>query len=238
MYSANFVYQDEEQSYHGFLAYDDSIDTPRPAVLIAHDWTGRNEFACLKAEKLASMGYVGFAIDMYGEAKQGKNNDEKAALMTPLLEDRNSLRKRMQNAYQALCEIPQACPNNIAVIGYCFGGLCALDLARSGADLKATVSFHGLLNAPQDTSTDTIKSKILVLHGYNDPMVPIEQVEAFAQEMTNKNADWQLHMYGNTLHAFTNPLANDKDFGTLYDQKADQRSWQSMCAFFEENLNN
>lgn len=234
MHSTNLIYQ-ADKSLHGFIAYNDEDTQQRPAILIAHDWTGRNEFACLKAEKLASLGYVGFAVDMYGNAQLGKDNDEKSSLMKPLIEDRTLLSTRINAAYDAVKKLPQVDSNKIFVMGYCFGGLCALDLARSGAKLLGAISFHGLLTAPENNS-ENILAKILVLHGYDDPMVPLSQVETFANEMNSKSVDWQIHMYGNTMHAFTNPLANDPKFGTVYDKQADQRSWQALCQFLNENL--
>jgi len=123
----------------------------------------------------------------------------------------------------------------IASIGFCFGGLCVLDLARSGVDIKGVVSFHGLLGAPEHSQPAAkIKAKVLVLHGYDDLMAPVDQVFALQQELTQAGADWQVHSYGNTMHAFTNPLANDPDFGTVYKAEADKRSWISMQNFLLE----
>jgi dienelactone hydrolase len=129
--------------------------------------------------------------------------------------------------------MPWVDDSRIAAIGFCFGGLCSLDLARAGADLKGVVSFHGLLGALDDNS-HPIKAKILALHGHDDPMVPVEQVIAFEKEMTKAGADWQLHTFGNTQHAFTNPLANNPDFGTVYQPEADKRSWILMENFLAE----
>ena len=122
---------------------------------------------------------------------------------------------------------------HITAIGFCFGGLCALDVARSNADAAGVVSFHGLLNAPGNTA-DEIKPKVLALHGWDDPMATPDDVKAFGEEMTKAKADWQLHAYGGTMHAFTNPQANDPDFGTVYDADADRRSWQAMQNFLTE----
>lgn len=235
MHSSNYIYHHGMQELHGFLAYDDSTDKPRPAVIVAHDWTGRNDFACHKAEVLAEMGYLGFALDMYGEGRLGSTDDEKKALMGPLAGDRALLRDRLQAAFDTVVAMPEVDSNRVAIIGFCFGGLCALDLARSGADLQGTVSFHGLLGKP-DLKPQLIKSKILVLHGYDDPMVKPDAVNAFCDEMTQARADWQLHMYGHVQHGFTNPKANDTKLGTLYNKTAAQRSWLAMANFLEEVL--
>lgn len=227
-------YQAGDTTLEAYCAYEDTTDGKRPGILIAHDWSGRNDFACRKAEALADLGYVGFALDMFGKGKIGNTKEEKSALIKPLIEDRTLLQQRMLAGLETLKSIEAVDKNRIAAIGFCFGGLCVLDLARSGAAIKGVVSFHGLLNAPEEMRHHTIKAKILALHGYDDPMVTPDQVMAFADEMTEAHADWQLTMYGHTMHAFTNPQAHDKDFGTVYDQKADARSWIAMKDFFSE----
>lgn len=233
MRTQKISYYDKETQLEGYLAFNADISKPRPAVLVAHDWTGRSEFACQKAEKLAQLGYVGFAIDMYGKNRVGSTKEEKSALIKPFLEDRSYLKQRITSAYETLKKIDVVDTSRIGAIGYCFGGLCVLDLARSGANLRGVVSFHGILNAPSSTP-DTIKTKILVLHGYKDPMVPAEQVSAFEKEMSEANADWQIHIYGDAMHSFTNPEANDKEFGTVYHSLADKRSWVATQNFFTE----
>lgn len=222
------------QRFVGFCALPENTSRPAPLVLVAHDWTGRNVFAQDKAVQLASLGYVGFAMDLFGNGRQGKNNEEKMALMQPLIQDRQLLRERLLASLQAACRLQEVDSQKVAAIGFCFGGLCVLDLARSGADVKGVVSFHGLLGAPEIPNPKTIHSKVLVLHGYDDPMVKPDAVNHFAREMTTLKADWQIHMYGNTMHAFTNPLANDPDFGTVYKKEADERSWVAAQNFLNE----
>ncbi|MDI1352261.1 MAG: dienelactone hydrolase family protein, partial [bacterium] len=224
----------DETELLGFLAYDDKSDKKMPAILVAPDWSGKNEFACNKAKILADMGYLGFALDMYGQGRIGSTVDEKKALMEPLINDRAFLRDRVRSAYDAVLAMPQVDKNHIAIIGFCFGGLCALDLARSGADLKGAVSFHGLLNKPEPLKVENIKAKILVLHGYEDPSVSPEQVNLFCQEMQDADVDWQIHMYGQVQHAFTNPQAHDVQAGLVYNPLAAKRSWQAMSNFFQE----
>lgn len=232
--SQKIEYNDGSTVLEGYYAYDDSIIEKMPLVLVAHDWSGRNEFACAKTDKLAELGYVGFALDMYGKGKRGNTKEEKSALMTSLIQDRNKLQNRIIAAFDAAKKIAQVSTSRIGAIGFCFGGLCVLDLARSGADVKGVVSFHGLLHAPENTAKNPIHSKVLVLHGFDDPMVTTEHVMEFGQEMTHSNVDWQLNMYGNAMHAFTNPEANDPEFGTVYNKKADARSWAAMKQFFKE----
>ena len=236
MQTQTFEYHDQDTVLEGFYAYDENIGSKdkKPLVLVSHDWSGCNDFAKEKAKKLASLGYVGFALDMYGKGKRGTTKEEKTALIQPLMANRQLLRQRIQAAFSAAKNLTGIDQQKIAAIGFCFGGLCVLDLARSGAELQGVVSFHGLLSAPEGLPKAAIQAKVLVLHGYDDPMVPPGQVNAFALEMTQAKADWQVHVYGNTMHGFTNPEAHDPGFGTVYASKADQRSWQSMKNFFEE----
>ena len=208
----------------------------RPAVLVAHAWAGRSGFENDKARALAALGYVGIAIDMYGKGVLGGSPEENGALMTPFLDNRPLLQSRLQAALAAARRDPAVDPQKVAAIGFCFGGLCVLDLARSGADVRGVVSFHGLLGKPGNTDGRQIAGKVLVLHGHDDPMVPVSDVVALETELTAAGADWQVHTYGNTLHSFTNPQANDPEFGVRYDASADRRSWRAMTNFLEEVL--
>jgi dienelactone hydrolase len=231
-------YRHGDVQLEGFLAWDDRNALPRPAVLVSHTWTGRDDFACNKARRLAELGYAGFALDMYGGARRGASPEENAALMAPLMEDRALLQGRILSALDAVRQQPETDSDHVAAIGFCFGGLCVLDLARSGAALNGIVSFHGLLTPPPVTAAfPRIAARILVLHGYDDPMAPPEQVLALADELTAAGADWQIHAYGGTVHAFTNPIANNPAMGTVYREIADRRSWQSMTNFLTEVLN-
>lgn len=221
----------------GFVAYEDSIKKPRPCVLIAPDWSGRNTFFCDKAKQLAAKGYIGFAVDVYGNNKLGHTNDEKIKLLNGILKDRKLVTTRMHSAFMAASALPFVDAAKMAAIGYCFGGLCVLDLARAGAELKGVVSFHGNLTAPPSPICKRIQAKILVLHGYDDPMVPPKQVQQFAREMTEMKADWQIYMYGHTKHGFTNPEAHDDALGLRYNPRVDQRSWLSTELFLQEIFN-
>jgi len=232
--SNTVAYLDGDVVLEAFFAFDDAISGRRPAVLINHTWVGRDDFVAGKAKKLAALGYVGFAVDMYGKGVLGSGPEENMKLMQPFIVDRVMLQQRMKAALSAVKLMPWVDDSKIASIGFCFGGLCSLDLARTGVDIKGVVSFHGLLNAPDNTQGNAIKAKILALHGRDDPMVPAEQVLAFEQEMTDAGADWQLHAYGHTMHAFTNPVANDPVSGTVYQPDADRRSWVAMQNFLAE----
>jgi dienelactone hydrolase len=229
-------YRNGDDPLEGFLAYDEALTQPLPAVMIAHAWGGRDEFVCGKARRLAELGYAAFALDMYGKGIVGTGPEQNARLMQPFMADRALLQSRMLAALETVKGLPQVNPARIAAMGFCFGGLCVLDLARSGAELRGVVSFHGLFVPPADVPNQPIRAKVLALHGYDDPMVPPAQVTALAREPTEAGADWQIHMYGGTMHAFTNPVANDPSFGTVYQAAADQRSWQSLRTFLDEVL--
>ncbi|SFF05102.1 dienelactone hydrolase family protein [Nitrosomonas sp. Nm166] len=230
-------YQDGNTQLEGYLAYHET-DTSQPAVLVAHDWSGRREFACRAVEKVAGMGYVGFALDMYGKGIFGADGDTErnGALMSPFAADRALLRRRITAALHAVRQLPQVDPAQVAAMGYCFGGMCVLELARSGADVRGVISIHGIF-APGQVRNEKITAKILCLHGHDDPMVPPEQVLAFETEMTNAGVDWQVHVYGGTMHAFTNPKANNPGFGTVYKEIAATRAYQSIANFLGEIFN-
>ena len=227
-------YSQDGATFEGYVARDDAVAEPRPVVLVSHAWGGAGDFEHARARDLAELGYTGFSLDLYGKGVRGSNPDENAALMQPLLDDRELLQKRMRLAVEVASGQDGADASRVAAIGYCFGGLCVLDLARIGADLRGVVSFHGLFHPPGNTDGNRITAKVLALHGWDDPMATPENVVALAAELTGGRADWQIHGYGHALHAFTNPQANDPDHGIAYDSTADRRSWQAMVNFLEE----
>ena len=228
-------YMDQEAQLEAFLAWDDEKPGKKPAVLVAHDWTGRREFAENKAREMADLGYVGFALDMYGKGVFGADGDVEgnSALMNPLARDRRALRKRILSALDVVKSHEPVDPMRVGAMGYCFGGMCVLELARSGADVKGVISIHGIFS-PGDIPNEKITSKVLCLHGQDDPMVPPQQVLDLENELSSAGADWQVHAYGGTMHAFTNPSANNPDFGTVYNPVADRRATKAIKDFFEE----
>ena len=227
-------YSHHGTTFEGYLAWDDASAEPRPAVLVSHAWGGAGEFEHARARDLAELGYVGFSLDLYGKGVRGSNPDENAVLMQPFLDGRAMLQGRLQRAIEVASQQDGVDASRMAAIGYCFGGLCVLDLARIGADLRGVVSFHGLFHPPGNTGGNRISARVLALHGWDDPMATPEQVVALAEELTGGGADWQIHGYGHALHAFTNPEANDPDHGVAYDETANRRSWQAMANFLEE----
>lgn len=227
-------YKDGDTVLEGRIVWDDSFPCPRPGVLVAHAWAGRSDYEDGKADGLARLGYTAFGIDLYGKGVRGSSPEENGALMQPFLDDREMLQQRLLVSLSTLREQPEADAAKTAAIGFCFGGLSVLDIARTSEDLAGVVSIHGLFGAPGNTAANTIKAKVLALHGWDDPMATPDVVNSLAAEMSAMGADWQLHAYGNTMHAFTNPAANNPDMGTVYDATADRRSWQAVTNFLEE----
>lgn len=226
-------YMDGKQKCIGYMAWDESYVDPKPCVLVSHAWGGRDGFAEDKAIQMAALGYVGFALDNYGDGALPESVEDKQAMMMPLKEDRKALLKRLKAGMKAAQNLPEVDETHMAMMGFCFGGLCTLDLARSGADLKAAISFHGLLDAP-DLPKKKIKAKILVTHGWDDPMAPPEHVTDLGQELTEAKCDWQIHAYGQTTHAFTNPEADSGDGVLKYNSAADKRAWTATMDLLNE----
>ncbi|SNS70064.1 Dienelactone hydrolase [Sphingomonas laterariae] len=227
------IYDAPGGTFEGVIAWDDAATGPRPGVLVSHNWMGQDDFDTGKAIALAELGYVGFAIDLYGQGRRATNTDEAMALAGELGSDRAVLQARINRTLELLRGLPEVDAGRTAAIGFCLGGKCVLDLARSGADVDGVVSFHGVFDAPP-FANKPISAKVLVLHGFEDPLATPDQTVALGRELTDAGADWQIHMYGNTSHAFTAPGANNPDFGLLYDAKADRRSWQAMRNFLDE----
>jgi dienelactone hydrolase len=228
-------YKQGDTVLEGYLAYDDTFTGKRPGVLVVHTWTGVGPYVKGRAEQLAKMGYVAFAADIYGKGVRPKAPDASGAEAAKYRSNRPLLRDRAQAGLDVLRQQPMTDPKRIAAIGYCFGGGAVLELARSGADIAGAVSFHGNLDTPNPDDAENIKSKVLVLHGADDPYVPHEQVQAFEKEMREANVDWQLVSYGGAVHSFTELEAgNDPSKGAAYNMKADRRSWEDMKQFFAE----
>jgi dienelactone hydrolase len=227
-------YRDGDTLLEGRLSWDDGATGPQPGILVSHTIAGRAALEESKADQLAALGYVAFALDLYGKGVRGETSEANRALMDAQLADRPAMQRRLLLSLSTLKAQPEVDAGRIAAIGFCFGGLCVLDIARTGEDLAGVVSFHGLFGAPDNTQGNAIKAKVLILHGWDDPMAMPAAVNSLAHEMSAMGADWQLHAYGNTMHAFTNPVANDPIRGTVYDKTADRRSWQAMTNFFEE----
>ena len=222
----------------GYLAFNESQTGPRPGVLVFHEGLGLGEFAMARARRLAELGYVALAADMYGDRRQARNLTEVAKLVGGLRSEPEILRGRCHAALATLAALPEVDTSRMAAIGFCFGGSVVLELARGGADLRAAVSFHGVLTTSTPAAPGKVKASVLVLTGADDPLAPPEQVAAFEAEMRAAEVrDWQVIAYGNTLHGFTNPAADRSMLRTaLYSAQADRRSWASMRSLFDEVL--
>lgn len=228
------VYEQDDVVFEGVIAWDQDIPVRKPGVLITHTFWGQTDFEADKAVAIAKLGYVGFAIDIYGKGRRAAKLDEAGVLMAELNDDRSLLLQRMQLAYNVLKEHGQVNDAIIGAIGFCFGGKCVLDLARAGSALKGVVSLHGLYDPPAIKSTQPILSSVLILHGWEDPLAPLDQTIALTKELTEKNVDWQLLTFGHTGHAFTNPKAQNHESGLFYQEVSSNRAWLAMKTFFSE----
>ena len=205
-------------------------------MLVFHEGLGLGDFAMARARKVAELGYVALAADMFGDRRQARNLQEVATLVGGLRSEPQTLRARGRAALATLAALPQVDANRLGAIGFCFGGSVVLELARDGADLAAVVSFHGVLTTKAPAVSGNIKARVLVCTGADDPLAPPEQVRAFEDEMRAAQVrDWQVISYGNTLHGFTNPAADGSMMRTaVYSEQADRRSWAAMRGLLEE----
>jgi dienelactone hydrolase len=236
MQTQDIDYRDEAVNLRGYLAFDEKAAGRRPGVLVFHEGLGLGDFAMARARMLAALGYVALAADMFGDRRQARNLQEVANLVGSLRNQPETLRARGRAALATLAALPQVDTNRIGAIGFCFGGSVVLELARDGADLRAVVSFHGVLATKLPAVSGRVKASVLVCTGADDPLAPPEQVKALEDEMRAAQVrDWQIISYGNTLHGFTNPAADGSMMRTaLYSAQADRRSWASMRSLFEE----
>jgi dienelactone hydrolase len=234
LHTATVEYKDGDTVLEGYLAYDEA-HRQKPGVLIVHQWKGLGDYEKKRAEMLAKLGYVAFAVDIYGKGIRPQDAQAAAAEAGKYKQNRALLRQRVQAGLLTLQTRKLADPNHIAAIGYCFGGTTVIELARSGANIAGIVSFHGALDSPTPEDGKNIKCKVLALHGADDPFVPAKDVAAFEDEMRQAKVDWQLVKYGGAVHGFTDWNAgNDNSKGMAYNEKADHRSWQDMQQFFAE----
>jgi len=234
IHTATVEYKDGDTVLEGYLAYEQA-HTQKPGVLIVHQWKGLGDNEKKRAEMLAKLGYVAFAVDIYGKGIRPQDPQAAAAEAGKYKQNRALLRQRVRAGLIALQTRKVADPNHIAAIGYCFGGTTVIELARSGANIAGVVSFHGALDSPTPEDGKNIKCKVLALHGADDPFVPAKDVAAFEDEMRQAKVDWQLVKYGGAVHGFTDWNAgNDNSKGMAYNEKADNRSWEDMKLFFAE----
>jgi dienelactone hydrolase len=231
-------YRDDAINCRGFLAYDDTVSDKRPGVLVFHEGLGLGEHIMERARRVAKLGYVALAADMFGNRRQAQDLEDMRGLVGDLRNEPAKLRARARAALATLASLPQVDAGRLCAIGFCFGGSVVLELARDGADLKAVVSFHGVLATKAPALPGKVRASVLVLTGADDPLAPPDHVAALENEMRAAGArDWQVITYGNTHHAFTNPAADGSFLsGTLYNEQSARRSWAAMTGFLEEVL--
>jgi len=230
------TYHDGDTALEGYLAYDAALSGKRPAVLVVHQWMGLSDYEKKRCEMLAQLGYVAFAVDVYGKGIRPQNVPEAAAQAGKYKQDRQLLRQRVNAGLTWLRQREGVDSKRIAAIGYCFGGTAVIELARSGADIQGVVSFHGGLDSPTPADGKNIKCRVLALHGADDPFESAADLAAFESEMRDAKVDWELIKYGGAVHSFTDWNATGALKGAQYNERADRRSWQDMLQLFGETL--
>lgn len=229
-------YADGDTTLQGFVAWDPSkVNGDVPGVLVVHQWMGLTEYEQRRCRELAELGYVAFALDIYGKGVRPDSPQVAGRTSGAYKANRDLFRRRLNLGLDQLLKQQHVAKGRIAAIGYCFGGTGVLELARSGADIAGVVSFHGGLDSPRPADGKNIKAKVLVCHGADDPFVPAADIAAFKQELNDADVDWQMNIYANAVHSFTQPMAgNDPSRGAAYNEQADHRSWAAMNSFFQE----
>ena len=228
-------YRDGGVALSGHLAWDDAVTGKRPGVLVVHEWWGLNDYARVRAEQLAKLGYVAFALDMYGKGKLTEHPQQAGQWAGEIRKNTKAWQQRARAGLNILRQQPQADNTRLAAIGYCFGGSTVLQLAYGGEPLRGVVSFHGALPAADATQLKALTAGILVCHGANDAFISAEQIETFRAALNKGNADWQMIYYAGARHSFTNPGADRRGIENIkYDPRADRRSWAHMKAYFAE----
>lgn len=229
------AYEHEGVALNGLLVTEDP--GPRPAVLVFHGMEGRTGAQEVFVRRLAEQGYAGFAVDLFGIGEGELAWDDMSLgeqAMNAMLADRDLLLRRILHVLGVVRDLPEVEGGRIAALGFCFGGLCVLDLARSGADVRGVASFHGVLTAPEGATPGDVRAKVIVFHGWDDPLAPPEDVVALGKELTASGADWQVHAYGGAMHAFMAPTANNPEAGIRYDETSARRAWASLGPFLAE----
>ncbi|MCY3769396.1 MAG: dienelactone hydrolase family protein [Gammaproteobacteria bacterium] len=223
--------------HHAYMAWDQDVDGPRPGVMVIHEWWGLNDYVRGRADRLARLGYCGFAVDMYSNGETADNPEKAGELMNAVLGDMESGTTRLKAGYAAMLEQDQVAAGKTAAIGYCFGGAMVLHMARIGLELNAVVSFHGALGSFHSPAPGAVKASLLVCHGEDDAMVTMSDVAGFREEMDAAGADYKVIVHSDAQHGFSNPGADEKNekYGLPvgYSARADSESWDAMIALFQ-----
>ena len=227
-------YRDGDTVLKGWLAWDDAATEKRPGVLVIHEWWGLNDYAKGQAERLAAEGYVAFALDMYGDDKVTNHPEQAGEWMKQITANIDAWTRRAQAGLDTLKAQEQVDTENMAAVGYCFGGATVMQMAYVGADVDAVVSFHGSL-PPAPESVTSITPRVLIAHGRDDGFIPADRIVAFKEGLDRIGADWEMTTYSGARHGFTNPGAGEYGLdGLAYNETADKRSWAAMMMMFEE----
>lgn len=234
------TYKDGETTLEGFLARPANAPAGAklPAVMIVHQWKGLSDHERDAARRLAAMGYIAFAADIYGQGVRPQSSKDAGAEAGKYRGDRALYRRRLLAGVETVRQIPGVDPTRVAAIGYCFGGTGMLELARTGIDLRGVVSFHGGIDSPTPADGANIKAKVLILHGASDALVKPEDIAAVQKELTDNKVDWQMVYYGNQVHSFTDKGATDPASAAMvrFDAVTERRSWEAMSDFLAEVL--
>lgn len=232
------TYSNNGETLKGYIAYDDAIKGKRPGMLVVHEWWGHNEYARKRARMLAQLGYTALALDMYGDGMQARHPEEAGKFASEVAKNLPLAKARFESAMKFLKEQPTVDPDNIAALGYCFGGSVVLQMARLGEDLKGVASFHGGLSTETPAQQGKVKARIISFTGADDPMIPPEQVAAFKREMEQAGVDYKVVVFPGVKHSFTNPAADENgrkfNLPLAYDAAADKQSWEETREFLAE----
>lgn len=233
-------YSTEDLTMNGYLAYDESIEGPRPGILVVHEWWGHDKYARSRADSLARLGYVALALDMYGEGKQAAHPEDAQKFSGQVMSNFESAKNRFQEALETLKDHSNVNPDQIGAVGYCFGGSVAIAMANAGVDLDGIAAFHAGLQLPVMPEEGTTTSRIIVMNGADDPFITEEQVSNLTSAMEAAGVDFNYISYEGVKHSFTNPeaTARGEEFGLPleYNEEADRKSWERMKEFFEETF--
>jgi len=230
-------YEYDGAKLKGYLAYDDALKGKLPGVLVVHEWWGLNDYARERCKKLAELGYVALAVDMYGDGKTTEHPDDARKMATVVRENLKTWRGRAEAGLKQLTSQPNVDATKIAAIGYCFGGSTCLQLAYAGADLKAVATFHAALPAPTADEAKAIKAKLYIAHGADDSFIPEKAITAFKEALDGAKVKYTFEAFPGVVHSFTVPEADKVNIkGMKYDKAADEKSWKAMQTLFKDTL--
>jgi dienelactone hydrolase len=230
-------YATDSTNMKGYIAYDQTDDSKRPGILVVHEWWGHNEYARERADMLAELGYVALAVDMYGDGKVAEHPDDAGKFTQEVISNIDEAKARFESALSTLKSHPNVDAEKIGAIGYCFGGSVVLSMANAGFDLDAVAAFHAGLGLPIQPDSGTVKTKVLVCNGEDDPFIPEEQVSDFRYIMDAAGVDYKYIAYPGAVHSFTSKYADEMgakfDMPLAYQAEADSASWAEMQALFK-----